>query len=95
MAEDTSAKNNAVSELVSKTLGADRVRYIYSMKDCPKCDKLKNQLREEHATFIERSGERLSGDTRIMDNIDKEAHLKLQMQNLTFPVDITIMCDDD
>jgi hypothetical protein len=70
-----------------------KVKYIYSMEDCPKCDKRKEQLRNAHITFTERSGDRLSMDTRIMDNIDKEAHLQLQMQNLTFPVEIDIIPD--
>ena len=70
-----------------------KVKYIYSMSDCPKCDARKTQLRNAHITFTERSGERLSMDTRVMDKIDKEAHLQLQMQNLTFPVELDIIPD--
>ncbi len=72
-----------------------KVKYIYSMADCPKCDKLKYGLKQNHISYVERRGERLNGDTRLMDNIDKEAHLQLQMQNLTFPVEIDIVPDHD
>jgi hypothetical protein len=72
-----------------------KVRYIYSMTDCPKCERLKQDLRGNHTTFVERSGDRFKGDIRLLDDIDKKAFLQLQMQNLTFPIDITIMVDDE
>jgi hypothetical protein len=72
-----------------------KVRYVYSMEDCPKCDRLKQDLRGNHTSFTERNGERLKEDPRLLDDIDKQAFLQLQMQNLTFPIDITIMVDDD
>ena len=74
---------------------AKKEKYIYSMSDCPKCDKRKTYLRENHINFFERKGDRLNGDTRLMDKIDKEAHLQLQMQNLTFPVELDIIPDYD
>ena len=65
-------------------------KYIYSIEDCPRCDKLKASLNEAKTTFTERRGDRLANDPRIFDAIDKEAFLQLQMQNLTFPVEVDI-----
>ncbi len=64
------------------------IKYIYSVEDCPKCEKLKDKYKNGRVSFIERRGDRLANDPRIFDLIDKEAFLQLQMQNLTFPVDI-------
>ena len=78
-------------EVFENPPAAKKEKYIYSMPDCPKCDKRKTYLRENHINFFERKGDRLNGDTRLMDDIDREAHLQLQMQNLTFPVEIDIV----
>ncbi len=64
--------------------------YIYTMEECPACDKLKKDLKEAHITFQERKGDRLNLDPRIFDDIDREAFLALQMQNLKFPVRVEI-----
>ncbi len=72
-----------------------KLKYIYSMPDCPKCEARKKMLMDASVTFVERKGDRLSMDTRIMDKIDKEAHLQLQMQNLTYPVEVDIIMEDD
>ncbi len=64
--------------------------YIYTMEMCPACDKLKKDLKESHTTFQERKADRLHLDPRIFDDIDKEAFLVLQMQNLKFPVRVEI-----
>ncbi len=66
-------------------------KYVYSKKMCSACDALKKKLREEGTTFILRDGDRLDLDPRIFDPIDKEAFLQLQMQNLTFPVEVDIV----
>jgi hypothetical protein len=57
---------------------------------CSACDDLKKKYRDQHISFQERHGERLDLDPRIFDEIDKEAFLQLQMQNLTFPVELDI-----
>jgi hypothetical protein len=55
---------------------------------CSACDSLKNKYKEGGVPFVDRNGERLSMDVRLMDNIDKEAFITLQSQNLTFPVEV-------
>lgn len=60
--------------------------YIYSKKMCSACDALKTELENEGTAFVERDGDRLNNDPRIFDDIDKEAFIQLQIQNLTFPV---------
>lgn len=67
------------------------MKYIYSMDMCSACDALKKRYKEGGVEFSERSGERLKLDPRIFDEIDKEAFLTLQMQNLTFPVELDIV----
>jgi len=60
------------------------------MPMCSACEALKKKYRAEHISFQERRGERLDNDPRIFDEIDKEAFLVLQMQNLTFPVELDV-----
>ena len=60
---------------------------------CSACAALKKKLKEEGIRFIDRNGDRLDLDPRIFDSVDKEAFLQLQMQNLTFPVEIDILCE--
>jgi hypothetical protein len=98
MANSTEEIKNPIGNffLNAKTDKAKRkVRYLYSMDACPKCVALYEKLKDDHVAFTVRSGERLKGDPRLLDDIDKQAFLQLQMQNLTFPIDITIMVDDD
>lgn len=64
---------------------------VYSKKMCNACDELKETLRDNQVEFFERSGDRLDLDPRFFDAIGKEAFLQLQMQNLTFPVEIDIV----
>ncbi len=65
-------------------------KYIYSKEMCSACDELKKEYKEQGVRFIERNGDRLDNDPRIFDDIDKEAFMNLQMQNLTFPVEIDV-----
>lgn len=65
-------------------------KYIYVKKMCSACDELKTRLLTAGTVFTERDGDRLSLDPRIMDEIDKEAFIQLQQQNLTFPVEVDI-----
>ena len=69
-------------------------KYIYSVEDCPRCETLKNKYREGRVSFSERRGDRLANDPRMFDSIDKEAYIQLQMQNLTFPVEVDIVDDE-
>ena len=60
---------------------------------CSACDQAKAGLRNGRISFVERSGDRLDLDPKIFDDIDKEAFLKLQMQNLTFPIELDIVSE--
>ena len=66
----------------------EMTKYIYSVPDCPRCDKLKDKYKAGRVSFVERSGGRLGKDPRMFDLIDKEAFLKIQMQNQMFPVEV-------
>jgi hypothetical protein len=66
-------------------------KYLYTKKLCCACYGLKDRLRNEGTTFIERNGDRLKLDPRFFDDIDKEAFLQFQMQGLTFPVEVDIV----
>lgn len=65
--------------------------YLYSKEFCSACEKRKVELMEGAGQFIMRDADRLDNDPRIFDEADKEAFLKLQMQNLTFPVEVDIV----
>lgn len=67
------------------------MKYIYTKDMCSACDSLKNKYKEGGVPFVEREGERLALDFRLMDSIDKEGFVTLQMQNLTFPVEVDIV----
>lgn len=66
-------------------------KYLYTKKTCSTCDKAKAWLKEAGVRFIERSGDRLDLDPRIFDNVDEEAFLQLQRQDLTFPIEIDMV----
>lgn len=67
------------------------MKYVYVKELCGVCDTLENKLRAEGTKFIIRSGYRLSLPKSIMDHIDLEAFAQLQMQDLTFPVELDIV----
>lgn len=66
-------------------------KYVYSKKGCTGCAALEKTLKLGGIPFIRRNGDRLDLDPRIFDPIDKEAFLKLQRQNLTFPVEVDMV----
>jgi hypothetical protein len=67
------------------------MKYIYTKDMCSACEALKHKYKEGGVPFVERDGDRFDLDPRLYDNIDVEAFLILQMQNLTFPVEIDIV----
>jgi arsenate reductase-like glutaredoxin family protein len=67
------------------------MKFIYTKKMCSACDALKEKLREAGTPFAARSGDRFDLDPQIFDDVDREAFLKFQMQNLTFPVEVDIL----
>jgi len=68
------------------------MKYIYTQANCPKCSSLKSGLIKQGILFKERSAERLQNRT---DQIDVDGFVKLQMQNLTLPVEVDILTADD
>ncbi len=68
------------------------MKYIYTQPNCPKCVSLKEGLKKQGIPFKERSAERLQN--RI-DQIDVDGFIKLQMQNLTLPVEVDAQTADD
>lgn len=67
------------------------MKYLYSKEFCGACEKRKVELMESGKPFTMRDGDRLGNDPRIFDEADKEAFIKLQMQALTFPVEVDIV----
>lgn len=57
--------------------------YIYTNKNCRKCDKLKLEYKKKGIGFIERDADRLSTP---QDVIDQEANVEAAMQNMELPV---------
>ncbi len=68
------------------------MKYIYTQANCPKCESLKSGLIKQGILFRERTSERLQN--RI-DQVDVDAFVKLQIQNLTLPVEVDISTADD
>ena len=57
--------------------------YLYSMENCPKCEKLKAKFNKEGITFEERSSDRIK---KPEDEIDQEALIEASMNNMEMPV---------
>ena len=72
--------------------GGTDMKYIYTQANCPKCESLKSGLIKQGILFKERPAERLQNRT---DQIDVDGFIKLQMQNLTLPVEVDILTADD
>jgi arsenate reductase-like glutaredoxin family protein len=64
--------------------------YIYSMPMCSACIELKRKYRDKNIEFVERDGNRLKQIPIDVDDIDREAMVKLSMQNMVFPVEVEI-----
>lgn len=69
------------------------LKYVYTKKSCSACDVLKKELADAGTKYINRNGDRLALDPRVFDDIDKEAFVIFQMQNLTLPVEVDIICE--
>ena len=61
--------------------------YLYSMENCPNCEKKKKELIVNNITFEERDASRIKAP---QDAIDQEALVQASCQNMTMPVVITI-----
>ncbi len=64
------------------------MKYIYTAPDCPRCDTLKLNYREQDVEFIERSSDRLTKPDADRDDIDIDALAQLSMQNNVLPVEV-------
>ena len=62
------------------------MKYVYTLDMCSACEELKKNLITAGEKFEERDGKRLMNINTIVDEIDREAFIKLQMQNQSFPV---------
>jgi glutaredoxin-related protein len=59
------------------------MKYLYTANDCPKCVKLKLDLRIKNEPYEERSAERIKNP---LDEIDRDALIQASMQNMELPV---------
>jgi hypothetical protein len=68
------------------------MKYLYTKPMCGACEKRKKEIAEGGKPYVLRDAARLlQNDSSVYDDIDTEAFLKLQMQNLTFPVEVDIV----
>jgi glutaredoxin len=66
------------------------MRYIYTKEDCPKCETLKKNYKNQGIEFVERDAARLTTPADDKDQIDLEAHIQLNMNNMTLPVEVQV-----
>lgn len=66
------------------------MKYLYSLPNCPKCDKLKKEYDKQGIEYIERDGNRLTTPSDDRDDIDVDAFVQLSMANMRFPVEVNI-----
>lgn len=64
------------------------MKYIYTVKDCPRCETLKAGYKEQGIDYIERDVDRLKVPAADKDDIDVDAFVQLSMQNMQLPVEI-------
>lgn len=68
------------------------MKYIYTESDCPKCEKLKTQLKKDKIIYIERPSSRIKSPE---DEADREALIQASMQNLLLPVIVDLESQND
>ncbi len=64
------------------------LKYIYTKNMCSACIALKKKYDDEGVEYVERDGNRLSTFESQTDQIDIDAFVVLNMQNMTFPVEV-------
>ncbi len=64
------------------------MKYIYTAKDCPKCETLKARYKKQGIEYVERDADRLKNPAVDRDDIDVDAFVQLSMQNNQLPVEI-------
>jgi glutaredoxin len=63
------------------------VKYIYTANGCPACIDLKHAYDLQGVKYEERSAQRLKEGKRI-DQVDIDAFVQLNMQNMELPVEV-------
>ena len=66
------------------------MKYIYTNDNCPKCVNQKEKWHRNKVDYVERSADRLKGGHADFDDIDQDALVQLNMQNLKLPVVIEV-----
>lgn len=61
--------------------------YLYTMDNCPKCEKKKKEFISKTITFEERDSSRIKTP---QDSIDQEALVQASFTNMEFPVIVII-----
>ena len=64
------------------------MKYIYTMPMCGACLKLKKKYIRDGVKYIERDGKRLTDPPGDIDNIDRDAMMRLSMNNMVFPIEV-------
>ena len=70
--------------------GWNDLNYIYTSESCPKCTKQKSDWDKAAVRYVERSSDRLKGGHADFDDIDQDALVQLQMQNMKLPVIVNV-----
>jgi len=65
------------------------MKYIYTANGCPACVDLKHAYDLQGVKYEERSAQRLKEGKRI-DQVDVDAFVQLNMQNMELPVEVNI-----
>lgn len=60
--------------------------YLYSKPMCSACIAQKKEYEENGIEYKERDADRLATTPDNLDEVDREAHVKLNMQNMKLPV---------
>ena len=65
------------------------MKYIYTANGCPACIDLKHAYDLQGVKYEERSAQRLKEGKRI-DQVDVDAFVQLNMQNMELPVEVNV-----
>ena len=65
------------------------MKYIYTANGCTKCTDLKHAYDLQGVKYEERSAQRLKEGKRI-DQVDVDAFVQLNMQNMELPVEVNV-----
>ncbi len=66
------------------------MKYIYTKDMCSVCIELKAKYDADGTEYVERDGGRLKTPAEDRDSIDVDAFVQLSIQNMVFPVEVTV-----